>query len=158
MSRVILDIKTEDLSTLRDGDILVFNAEKNYFYKKTAQEFWKQHNDELAKIIKRYDDVVTKFEASLKALEEKENKFEESVLKHEVDFENAIAKILAEHKAEDEKFQAEINRIVKELEQDNENTSKKLNLSLEEYLGKSKAITTKLVGMVETFIKTGGIK
>lgn len=158
MSRVILDIKTEDLSTLRDGDILVFNAEKNYFYKKTAQEFWKQHNDELAKIIKRYDDVVTKFETSLKALEEKENKFEESVLKHEVDFENAIAKILAEHKAEDEKFQAEINRIVKELEQDNENTSKKLNLSLEEYLGKSKAITTKLVGMVETFIKTGGIK
>lgn len=158
MSRVILDIKTEDLSTLRDGDILVFNAEKNYFYKKTAQEFWKQHNDELAKIIKRYDDVVTKFEASLKALEEKENKFEESVLKHEVDFENAIAKILAEHKAEDEKFQAKINRIVKELEQDNENTSKKLNLSLEEYLGKSKAITTKLVGMVETFIKTGGIK
>ena len=158
MSRVILDIKTEDLSTLRDGDILVFNAEKNYFYKKTAQEFWKQHNDELAKIIKRYDDVVTKFEASLKALEEKESKFEESVLKHEVDFENAIAKILAEHKAEDEKFQAEINRIVKELEQDNENTSKKLNLSLEEYLGKSKAITTKLVGMVETFIKTGGIK
>lgn len=158
MSRVILDIKTEDLSTLRDGDILVFNAEKNYFYKKTAQEFWKQHNDELAKIIKRYDDVVTKFETSLKALEEKESKFEESVLKHEVDFENAIAKILAEHKAEDEKFQAEINRIVKELEQDNENTSKKLNLSLEEYLGKSKAITTKLVGMVETFIKTGGIK
>lgn len=158
MSRVILDIKTEDLSTLRDGDILVFNAEKNYFYKKTAQEFWKQHNDELANIIKRYDDVVTKFETSLKALEEKESKFEESVLKHEVDFENAIAKILAEHKVEDEKFQAEINRIVKELEQDNENTSKKLNLSLEEYLGKSKAITTKLVGMVETFIKTGGIK
>ena len=71
---------------------------------------------------------------------------------------DAIAKILAEHKAEDKKFQAEINRIVKELEQDNENTSKKLNLSLEEYLGKSKAITTKLVGMVETFIKTGGIK
>lgn len=158
MSRVILDIKAEDLSTLRDGDILVFNAEKNYFYKKTAQEFWKQHNDELAKIIKRYDNVVTKFEASLKALEEKENKFEESVLKHEADFEDAITKILADYKAEDEKFQAEINRIVKELEQDNENTSKKLNLSLEEYLGKSKAITTKLIGMVETFIKTGGIK
>lgn len=72
MAKLMLNVKAEDIISIKDGDILVYDEEKKYFYKQTAQNFWKKHNEELKNIIKRYDEVVAR-------LEEKERQFEEKI-------------------------------------------------------------------------------
>lgn len=127
MSKVLIDIDSKDIANIKDGDILVYNEDKRMFYKQTAQEFWRKHDEQLARIIKRYDEIVTKLEQRIKELEEKETKFEESVEVHEQQHEEQVDHILEVHEQQEKEFEDKI-----------------------------KNITNKLIVMVENFIKTGG--
>lgn len=127
MSKVLIDIDAKDIASIKDGDILVFNEGKKCFYKQTAQEFWAKHNEELTRIIKRYDELV-------KNLEEKEKKFEKAVKEQEVKHEEYVANFIKEHEEQEKEFEEKVR----------------------DYLTKNKNITNKLIEMVENFIKTGG--
>lgn len=127
MAKVVIDIDSKDIASIKDGDILVFSEEKKCFYKQTAEEFWRRHDEQLARIIKRYDELVKKLENKIKDLEEKENKFEESVEINEQQHEKIVGEIIQEHEQHDKEFEDKI-----------------------------KNITNKLIVMVENFIKTGG--
>ena len=134
MSKVVIDIDAKDIANIKDGDILVFSEEKNCFYRQTAQEFWAKHNEELARIIKRYDELVKTLEEKIKTLEEREDKFELLIEKHENEHEQSVQEIITEHEEHEKEFEEKIR----------------------EYLTKNKNITNKLIVMVENFIKTGG--
>lgn len=127
MSKVVIDINAKDIATIKDGDILVYNEEKRMFYKQTAEEFWRRHDEQLARIIKRYDEIVTKLEKRIQELEEKENEFEINVENHEQEHEEQVDKIISVHENQEKEFEDKI-----------------------------KNITNKLIVMVENFIKTGG--
>lgn len=139
MSKIVIDISSKDMNTIKDGDILLFNEEKRMFYKQTAKEFWKKHNDELVLIIKRYDEIVKTLEKRIKELEDKENNFENKVVSLEQKHEINVANSIDEHEKQEKEFEEKINNL------------------LEEYTTKNKNITNKLILMVENFIKTGGI-
>ena len=127
MSKVVVDINAKDIATIKDGDILVYNEEKRMFYKQTAEEFWRKHDEQLARIIKRYDEIVTKLEKRIKELEEKESKFEENIETNEHNHEEIVDKLIVAHENQEKEFEEKI-----------------------------KNITNKLIVMVENFIKTGG--
>lgn len=127
MSKIILDIKAEELINLRDGDILMFSETEKCFYRQTPQEFWKLHNEELSRIIKRYDELV-------KNLEEKEKTFEKNIEKNECEHEEFVKEFIKTHEKHEKEFEEKVK----------------------EYLATNKNITSKLIEMVENFIKTGG--
>ena len=93
MSKVLIDVETKDLASIKDGDILVYNEDKKMFYKQTSQDFWRRHDEKLTRILKRYDEVVANSEAKIKELEE----------------------LIALHEEREKEFETKIKNITNEL-------------------------------------------
>lgn len=104
MSKVVVDINAKDIATIKDGDILVYNEEKRMFYKQTAEEFWRKHDEQLTRIIKRYDEIVTKLKERIKELEQ-----------HEVQHEEQVDKLIVAHENQEKEFEEKIKNITNKL-------------------------------------------
>ena len=73
MSKIVINVKNSDIGNFKDTDLLVFDKENEIFYKTTKEDFWNQHNMELQKLIKRYDEVVENLTQQIEKNEKKYN-------------------------------------------------------------------------------------
>ena len=61
--RVFINVDAHDMACMKNGDILMYDANKQKFYRTTAQDFF-------AKYEKKLDDLLAKYDAQIKELTE----------------------------------------------------------------------------------------
>lgn len=76
---VVLNINDYDVNNMKDGDILVYNKAKNYFYRTTAESFFCQYEQKLNALLKKYDSQVNNLVNENKKLKEENENFKKTL-------------------------------------------------------------------------------
>lgn len=71
MNRVVIPLKTgERIDRIRDGDIIVYDANRKDFYITTPEMFFTKYDEKLEKLLARYDSQVAKMQKQIIDLEQ----------------------------------------------------------------------------------------
>lgn len=71
MNRVVIPLKTgERIDRIRDGDIIVYDANRKDFYITTPEMFFTKYDEKLEKLLARYDSQVAEMQKQITDLEQ----------------------------------------------------------------------------------------
>ena len=83
MAKVYINVDTRDIQNLNHNDILMYDSDKNMFYKMTPTYFFKEYETKLDNLLTRYDEKV-------KVVVDDNQKFKEDIRKEMDEFKNIM--------------------------------------------------------------------
>ena len=146
MAKVVMNVRNSDINNIKHNDILLYDESKKEFYKTTAESFFKEYEQKLSNLLKRYDEQFN-------ILKNKNEKLEKDYKDFTIEIKRIIENFNTLQTREFEKFKIKLNG---ESNEKFNNLKNDLNTFAATFVEKNRVVNEKLITMVENFIKTGG--
>lgn len=153
MAKVVMNVRNSDINNIKHNDILLYDESKKEFYKTTAESFFKEYEQKLSNLLKRYDEQFN-------ILKNKNEKLEKDYKDFTIEIKRIIENFNTLQAREFEKFKIKLNGEIennqKKSDEKFNNLKNDLNTFATTFVEKNRVVNEKLITMVENFIKTGG--
>lgn len=131
MAKVVVNVRNNDLTNLKDNDILMYDEKNDAFYRVTPEKFFSKYETKLNALLEKYDkqflDLKHIFEVETKKMST------ECTMLHS-NLEKTFEKHINNSNISNEKFKTEIKKEFNNLLVKNRNTIDKLIIMVEQFI------------------------